>query len=52
LYRFSRQSQLADESRKYFLPNVYLVPPFGMIPLEFHQDRWRQKTIVALSAWR
>ena len=28
------------------LPHLYLAPPFGVTPLEFRRDVWRQKTRV------
>jgi len=38
------------ENRRFNLPHLSLVPPLGVIPLEFRWDLWRQKTrMIALS---
>jgi len=34
------------ESRRLNVPRLYLLPPFGVTPLEFCRDFWPQKTRV------
>jgi len=47
MHTFSRYSQLFVERCNFFIPNVYLAPPFGvMTPLGFHQDLLHLKTRV------
>jgi len=41
-------SKIADLN----LPHIYLAPPLGMIPLEFRQDFWRQKTRFPALSYR
>ena len=38
---------ISVKNRKLNLRHLYLAPPLGVIPLEFHRDFWRQKTRVA-----
>jgi len=46
LVLFSRYSKLFVESRKFFLPHVYLAPPLRVTAVECHQELWQQKSRV------
>jgi len=52
LVQFSRYSELFVESGKFFLLHVYLAPPLGVTPFEFHQDFWHLKTRVSCTSVR
>jgi len=45
---FQAYSELFVKSHNFFLLHLYLAPLLWVIPLEFRQDFWLQKTIVCI----
>jgi len=46
LHRFCNIARYWSKIADFNLPHLYMVPLFGVIPLEFRQDFWQQKTRV------
>jgi len=46
VYRFRDIASYLSKVADFDLPHLYLAPPQGVIPVEFHGDLWHPKTRV------
>ena len=48
LYHMRNLERYLSKVADFNVPHLHLAPPLGMIPIEFYQDLWREKTSPVL----